>query len=486
MVTAGGQETSNDKRRLQNSSGPLYASCAIPNPFPIPPWDFRTKYSARFEQWWRGVKQLANAFDISEDRIFEDPPLLTDTFVVTRQTGEQAQAAAVEKHRLQLLEWQTINTALYWHVLPSLIFSGIYREHDLALADAMVKGAKAHGRGLIKLAYQYSDMSSVRDQTDIQNAIFNSRIQDNATIIQLLEFTQWLYKRWLLLTTSNPAAPLSFYQALLTAMPTNKQSGIIMMRYWLAGEIHSFGAGTSTTLATYANAFAAIESQAETYGIPRGDTIKSNRLNLLADRPDGTFNAIGLEVCNECTGPCVNGVCRDGGCTERESLALITGRSRRPPQSARRPTVIPSGSSNGRNPRPGTHHESAVNAQRMNVDNNECDFCESYACKSRKYGGSERCICRHTSTFDITKISRGAQRFAKMARAYHRNNPTVTTLKGKRFKVANAPSTSQHNRESVSTITLEDFVDDSKIDTVEKWLTEFDTHVFSLLDAFHE
>ena len=61
-----------------------------------------------------------------------------------------------------------------------------------------------------------------------------------------------------------------------------------------------------------------------------------------------------------------------------------------------------------------------------------CDFCDARMCRSRLYGGPERCISRYNSTFDLerSKAPEGQKDYVKSLRAYHKANPTITTLKG--------------------------------------------------------
>ena len=70
---------------------------------------------------------------------------------------------------------------------------------------------------------------------------------------------------------------------------------------------------------------------------------------------------------------------------------------------------------------------------RLGPDDNNCEFCSSFACKSKDKGGSSKCICRHNSTFDLKKLSKGNARHVVLARTYHKTNPSVSSLKNKKF-----------------------------------------------------
>ena len=75
------------------------------------------------------------------------------------------------------------------------------------------------------------------------------------------------------------------------------------------------------------------------------------------------------------------------------------------------------------------------------IKESECDFCDCYACKSRKLGGNEFCLCRSDSKFDLSqsKLSEGTKAYVTKMRAYHKANPDVATLKGVKFNKSMAP-----------------------------------------------
>ena len=72
---------------------------------------------------------------------------------------------------------------------------------------------------------------------------------------------------------------------------------------------------------------------------------------------------------------------------------------------------------------------------RLTAADNDCTFCDAFDCQSNLLGGPLKCICRHDSTFDVTRLTPGACIRCKMARAYHKEHPTIDTLKGVTFTV---------------------------------------------------
>ena len=176
--------------------------------FPIPQWRARDGRGLKFDKWWRSVQSLLNALDITVERLSEQPPTSPSAkmSIVTRSSDEaEARAAeelAAQEHAHELDRWQRYNTALYWHVLPSLVIDGVHERSDLAIIDALVKGQRAHGRALIQWALTHVDMSGLSKQSQLYTAVYGARIRDGATVSQLLVQLQHQYDHWIHLSGS--------------------------------------------------------------------------------------------------------------------------------------------------------------------------------------------------------------------------------------------------------------------------------------------
>ena len=133
---------------LSNNNLPLLASSSIAKDklFPIPTWAPRSGRTAMFDEWRRGITLLCNAFGITTEQLYAHAPIppKPTSQVVTRQEEAKFQAAVNE-----YAQWVTIDTALYWHVLPSLDLRGVNMERDRARTDAYTEGRTACGRALI-------------------------------------------------------------------------------------------------------------------------------------------------------------------------------------------------------------------------------------------------------------------------------------------------------------------------------------------------
>ena len=279
MVSQGGELSS----ALALPNTPLLAVAPIPSKdlFPIPQWRVRDGRGLKYEKWWRAVQSLLNAFDITVERLGEQPPVnpsIATASIITRSKDEEEARAAEEQRSLEhahaLDVWQRYNTAVYWHVLPSLIVDGVHERSDLATIDSLVKGQRAHGRALIQWAMTHVDMSGLGKQSQLYAAVYGARIRDGATVSQLLVQLQHQYDHWIHLSGSKPDDVDSFktfHSAVLHSFQNVKDgSGLAQLRYWLAGEARNQQMGHPHCLGSYATLRAALQSQAELFGLPMG------------------------------------------------------------------------------------------------------------------------------------------------------------------------------------------------------------------------
>ena len=99
--------------------------------------------------------------------------------IVTRSTDEDAARIAGEQawaqYEAALDRWQRVNTAIYWHVVPSLVLTGVHERGDTQIIDSLVKGHRAHGRALVLWALKHADMSDLGVQSRLFAAVHGSR-----------------------------------------------------------------------------------------------------------------------------------------------------------------------------------------------------------------------------------------------------------------------------------------------------------------------
>ena len=125
---------------------PLLATAPIAEHqlFPIPRWRFRSGRGPSFDAWWRAVRRLLQSFGADPDDLHEQCPVmpskLNSSNFVTRSSDEEGVVAERLMWDRLIDRWQRINTALYWHVDPSLEYSGYQAPDDREVADGYVKG----------------------------------------------------------------------------------------------------------------------------------------------------------------------------------------------------------------------------------------------------------------------------------------------------------------------------------------------------------
>ena len=120
----------------------------------------------------------------------------------------------VHEAREKLTWYQVVNTAVHWHVLPSLDLKGDSFMHDLREIQRFVVGTRADGKGLVQWATSFADVSSIEMQSDLLDKIRARKITANATCNSLFKHIETLLDYWLLLNESDEKAPMSFYKHL--------------------------------------------------------------------------------------------------------------------------------------------------------------------------------------------------------------------------------------------------------------------------------
>ena len=116
---------------------------------------------------------------------------LANSAIVTRSldVGGVAVVKTCTKHELLVEQWQRVDTAIYWHVEPTLDFSGPNALTNRQQADSLVSGRRAQGRALILMAVKHTNMGTVVMQASLFTRVHGVRLRDNSTIAQLMQHT---------------------------------------------------------------------------------------------------------------------------------------------------------------------------------------------------------------------------------------------------------------------------------------------------------
>ena len=378
-------------------SGILLATSAIPAAqlFPVSQWAPNSGLTPAFHRWRSSVSQLIAALDMSEDMVYEGPPPVLSLEELLSQHGRgRASFALAVTERLSAIDrleaWQRINTALYWHLRPSLLLTGSDIITDTRYIDSLFVLRLADGRSLLLWALRRVSFSERDAQINLLRSLTGNRLKATATRAQLKTHANEMMEVWLLLHTSTPAAPgglSDIYDFLVASLPSEPaNSHLTNVRTWLAGQVAQYSAGINPDFSTYATAIDNMLKYAKVLGLAPGD--------------DRVASAVAIDSSGVVT------FSTAGGSSSSSMYALGQIRA-----AVEKPVDAPG---------------------------NKCTFCDSWYCTaSDKANGGDckpHCICSSGSSFDVTKCTKGGNHI-KARRIYHKDHPTVATLKGLRLRL---------------------------------------------------
>ena len=177
------------------------------------------------------------------------------------------------------------------------------------------------------------------------------------------------------------------------------------------------------------------------YGSAADVSIQRLALN---DNPDGSHSAVyrkvlGLQMWREL----LPKLCEQLACERRdETVPTSSGVGMAAPREAAPtvPEMPPALSLPATLPGSGIHATDNPAAGGRRKGNN-CSYCPAFSCRSNDFPEkSARCMSRHASTFDITRLSTGRQVIVKALREYDRTHPDGVNLKSVDLKVITAVS----------------------------------------------
>jgi hypothetical protein len=218
---------------------PLLATSMMPvhQRYPVTPWAPRTGRTSVYHQWRRDVGRLLASFSLSWEDVQQDAPIAS----IAGIRSETSSVATDEA--LRTAAWQRVNTALYWHVAPSLLLVGPDRVRDERFVDANINKHLAHGRAIIRWACSLADTDSLEQQTKLTADVGAARLKVGSTWSEVDVFVQLLHDKWSRIAINQAAQSLhGFWRQLLVAMPTEPAgSHLTGLRTWLAGHVVGYG-----------------------------------------------------------------------------------------------------------------------------------------------------------------------------------------------------------------------------------------------------
>ena len=154
--------------------------------YPITPWAPRSGRGPVYHQWCRDVGRLLAAFSLTWEDIHSDTPIAS---IAKEEAGASTRSRAANE-ALQVEQWQRINTALYWHVEPSLLLVGPDKARDERFIDANVVKHLAHGRAIIRWALAFASTDSLEQQTKLSADVGAARLKVGASWSEVDLFVQ--------------------------------------------------------------------------------------------------------------------------------------------------------------------------------------------------------------------------------------------------------------------------------------------------------
>ena len=230
---------------------PFLAKTTIPlsSRFPIPTWAPRSGRGIQFHKWWSAVRKLLAAFDLPPDCIAEEAPgevCVPDVDSVTSPSSSPYQEWAPADTRVFTVAerdaWLACNTAIYWHVHPSLDIDGAHYLQDDRLLESFVSGQLADGRGLLREMLRFVDASGPDLQRALYRKLSECRLKaEGATRSALNRHAEVVKQIWELIAGNDlhdPASLLGFWQDLIQSLPTEPSDAkLVGVRTWLVNRV---------------------------------------------------------------------------------------------------------------------------------------------------------------------------------------------------------------------------------------------------------
>ena len=211
---------------------PLLATspiCSAGDLFPVPKWAPRSGRGPAYAAWHRAIQQLLAAFGLAASDLAKSVPTL-DSYLSQMASPYAGFAEEGDvpielrrRHRALVESWRAVNTAIYWHVLPSLNLVSIHQLVDERAVDSLSVGNMAHGRGLILWANGKVALDDPNKQLRLRDQLAKFKLGASASRADLLVHAERLYQLWQLVLPNDPASPRSmvgYWLALLDTMAT--------------------------------------------------------------------------------------------------------------------------------------------------------------------------------------------------------------------------------------------------------------------------
>ena len=248
--------------------------------FPVHKWQPASGRTLDFHKWVGGRNMLIAAFGLTVHE-FEHLDFRTPVLDITPSTS-RSEAKLLrqqyDEHVRRLQHWLAVNTAIFWHLRPSIVISqGDFLKHTRYI-DSLYDAHMANGQKLSEWALRFVDMSGKPQQIKLLRGLAAAQLKEGSDRAALSAHAQQMLQVWLLLAGSDPRSRESLadlYDYLLHSLPTKPEGAhLTSLRTWFAGMLTEFKAGGRPDFMNYDDCIDVLLAHAETLGIPSGDAGK--------------------------------------------------------------------------------------------------------------------------------------------------------------------------------------------------------------------
>ena len=239
-------------------------------------------------RWERAKKQMLDAFDVTREELTKGPVDSSGTVKDEKaaSTAGPATRSVVQARMSAVADieaFQAVNTAIFWHLLPSLDLSGPHSLRDERYVNSLVLRQLADGRSLLEWCDSFVDASSKSVQKNLRNSIGASLLKAGSSRAQLNVHAEKLFQHWSLIEghdATEPASLVDYWEELLETLPAASGADQLLtaLRTWFVGQVDLMKASQVTLFTAYDTGMDALLARAKLLGVPQGADIKMDAL----------------------------------------------------------------------------------------------------------------------------------------------------------------------------------------------------------------
>ena len=409
----------------------------------LPRWKPRDGRNDAYIKWYDALINLESDLDVDIELDEKQPSYQQ---LATRYTPTDL----ANSHILDIIaqaaeQWQSDSNLLFDVIKNSLVLDGPHLERDLRKISSFVSLKHKDARSLRAWALSFADLSSIDNQMALRTKLNEMKLDAMAAYPTLEKHCREFWASWSLVAGNDTSRDglETFYMQLLSTLPSQPEGAhLTNVRKWLADKITE----SSPMLNDVDNTIDTLLKYATVIGLSQ------KQLSVVAGTRAGTApldpNSLEARTLEHARRIVAHHDTQQSASYNKSTLHALTL---------------------------DTQDTEQVNAMAF-AKASKCDFCDCYSCESRDRGGIDKCICRWDSAFDLarTSFSDATKGYITKLRAYHKQNRTVSTLKGVKFTRGATIN---------SLMTLDDlFGENSDEAAIEDWLQDISGERVTMLN----